>query len=78
MEELTADMDFRTKTSRKHAGGCIETSNRTWLFCGQDMPSHDYSAPRGHMYTIEDVRNTLRNRTPDEHTHDMQPATCWA
>ena len=39
--------------------------------------SHDYSAPRGHHYAVEDVRNTLRTGSPMTDSEGPQPATCW-
>ena len=40
--------------------------------------SWDYTMPRGHMHTIEDMTRTLRTGAPDtETTGSNQPGTCW-
>lgn len=40
--------------------------------------SWEYTLPRGHMYTIEDMTRTLRTGAPDtETTGSNQPGTCW-
>lgn len=78
--KLTANMDFKSK----HMGNVVEDILETRpamvvLWAGYPF-ALDYMAPRGHMYAIEDVRNTLRTGSPDLHTHEnnMQPNTCWA
>ncbi len=73
----TADMDFRSK----HLGNMPEDvlaqrPEMVVLWAGYAF-AQDYSAPRGHMYTLEDMRATLRTGSPDENTKDMQPSTCW-
>ena len=40
--------------------------------------SWDYTTPRGHMHTVEDMTRTLRTGAPDtETTGSNQPGTCW-
>ncbi len=40
--------------------------------------SWDYTTPRGHMHTIEDMTRSLRTGAPDtETTGSNQPGTCW-
>ncbi len=73
----TANMDFRSK----HLGNMPEDvlANRpemVALWAGYAF-AQDYSAPRGHMHAVEDIRATLRTGSPDANTKDMQPATCW-
>ncbi|CAK7017892.1 MAG: Cytochrome c-552 [Desulfovibrio sp.] len=73
----TQEMDFRSK----HLGNAPEDSLESRpamvvLWAGYAF-SRDYSAPRGHAYTIEDMRNTLRTGTPKNGEGDLQPATCW-
>lgn len=73
----TADTDFRSK----HLGNAPEDilaarPEMVILWAGYAF-SRDYSAPRGHMHTIEDIQTTLRTGTPDSTTPDMQPGTCW-
>ena len=74
----TKEMDFRSK----HLGNMPEDvlaarPQMVVLWAGYAF-SRDYSAPRGHMHTIEDITHTLRTGTPDADHEDMQPATCWA
>ena len=73
----TGEMDF----SSKHLGNRPEDvlASRpamVVLWAGYAF-SRDYSAPRGHMYTIDDMRSTLRTGTPANGQGDLQPATCW-
>lgn len=40
--------------------------------------SWDYTTPRGHMHTIEDMTRSLRTGAPDTETSGSnQPGTCW-
>ena len=73
----TKDMDFKSK----HLGNTFEDvledrPEMVILWAGYAF-AMDYSAPRGHMYTITDVTETLRTGSPDDTTPDMQPGTCW-
>lgn len=75
--EKTNEMDFKSK----HLGNVHEDilksrPSMVVLWAGYAF-SRDYYAPRGHMYTVEDVTNTLRTGTPDNEHKDLQPATCW-
>ncbi|MCS6210033.1 ammonia-forming nitrite reductase cytochrome c552 subunit [Shewanella baltica] len=38
----------------------------------------DYNAPRGHMYAITDVRNTLRTGAPSNAEDGPMPMACWS
>ncbi|MBR9729383.1 ammonia-forming nitrite reductase cytochrome c552 subunit [Shewanella intestini] len=38
----------------------------------------DYNAPRGHMYAITDIRNTLRTGAPKSDTDGPMPMACWS
>lgn len=74
----TADMDFKSK----HLGNVPEDAlelrpEMVVLWAGYAF-SRDYSAPRGHMHALEDMRNTLRTGTPENGEGEMQPGTCWA
>lgn len=73
----TGEMDFKSK----HLGNAPEDvlasrPNMVVLWAGYAF-SRDYTAPRGHMYTVEDMRNTLRTGTPVDGKGDLQPGTCW-
>jgi nitrite reductase (cytochrome c-552) len=75
----TAEMDYKSK----HLGNTFEDPlsarpDMVILWAGYAF-SRDYNAPRGHYYTIEDMRNTLRVGAPGvDDLKDMQPATCWS
>lgn len=38
----------------------------------------DYNAPRGHMYTVTDLRNTLRTGAPTGPDNGPMPMACWS
>lgn len=38
----------------------------------------DYNAPRGHMYAVTDVRNTLRTGAPKSDEDGPMPMACWS
>ncbi len=38
----------------------------------------DYNAPRGHMYAVTDVRNTLRTGAPKSAEDGPMPMACWS
>lgn len=76
--KMTQNMDFRSKHLGNMPEDVLESRPEMVVLWAGYAFSRDYSAPRGHMHAIEDVRNTLRTGTPDEHTADMQPATCWS
>lgn len=40
--------------------------------------SKDYLTPRGHMYSVEDVRKSLRTGAPTDANPGVQPASCWS
>ncbi|MDR1677441.1 MAG: ammonia-forming cytochrome c nitrite reductase [Deltaproteobacteria bacterium] len=75
----TSEMDFKSK----HMGNNLQDvladrPDMTILWAGYAF-SRDYNAPRGHFYTIEDMRKTLRVGAPGiDELKDMQPATCWS
>ncbi len=73
----TREMDFRSK----HLGNVpqdvlSERPAMVVLWAGYAF-SRDYSAPRGHAYTLDDMRATLRTGTPVNGEGDLQPGTCW-
>ncbi|MDR1545112.1 MAG: ammonia-forming cytochrome c nitrite reductase [Deltaproteobacteria bacterium] len=75
----TAEMDFQSK----HLGNVPQNSlserpDMVILWAGYAF-ARDYSAPRGHYYTIEDMRSTLRTASPGvDGQGDLQPSTCWS
>ncbi|MDR0882390.1 MAG: ammonia-forming cytochrome c nitrite reductase [Candidatus Adiutrix sp.] len=74
----TQEMDFKSK----HLGNQPEDvlasrPNMVVLWAGYAF-ARDYSAPRGHWYTIEDMLTTLRTGAPGvAGQKDLQPSTCW-
>lgn len=74
----TKEMDFRSKHLGNMPEDVLESRPEMVVLWAGYAFSRDYSAPRGHMYTIEDVTHTLRTGTPDHEHKDMQPSTCWA
>ncbi|MDR1920593.1 MAG: ammonia-forming cytochrome c nitrite reductase [Candidatus Adiutrix sp.] len=74
----TKEMDFRSK----HLGNAPDDAlahrpDMVILWAGYAF-SRDYSAPRGHWHTIEDMRATLRVGSPGiDGQKDLQPGTCW-
>ncbi len=73
----TEESDFRSK----HLGNAPEDvlearPNMVILWAGYAF-SRDYSAPRGHWYAVNDVRNTLRTGAPGLDEKELQPSTCW-
>ncbi|MDR1045784.1 MAG: ammonia-forming cytochrome c nitrite reductase [Candidatus Adiutrix sp.] len=75
----TREMDFKSK----YLGSVMDDvlahrPEMVVLWAGYAF-SRDYSAPRGHWYTIEDMRQTLRVGAPGvDGQGDLQPGTCWA
>lgn len=72
-----ADTTFRSKYGGSGLIDALEDNPRlVILFAGYAF-ARDYNQPRGHVFAVEDVHNTLRTGTPDENTPDMQRASCW-
>lgn len=75
---MTANMDFRSKHLGNMQHDVLEERPEMVILWAGYAFSRDYSAPRGHMHALEDIRNTLRTGTPGlDGNADMQPATCW-
>ena len=74
----TKEMNFSSKHLGNTTEDVLESRPEMVLLWAGYAFSRDYSAPRGHMYAIEDVTHTLRTGTPDHDHKDMQPSTCWA
>ncbi len=73
----TADTNFASKhLGNKFQDVLEERPEMVILWAGYAF-SQDYSAPRGHAYAIEDIRNTLRTGAPMTDDDGPQPATCW-
>ncbi|MDL2221011.1 ammonia-forming cytochrome c nitrite reductase [Parabacteroides sp. OttesenSCG-928-N08] len=74
----TAEMDFRSKHLGNMPEDVLEARPEMVLLWAGYAFARDYSAPRGHMFAIEDIRATLRTGTPVEESDGPQPATCWS
>ena len=76
--QRTKEMDY----SSKHLGNKFEDvlaarPEMVAVWAGY-LFSRDYNAPRGHWYTIEDMRATLRTGAPGVgELKDIQLAACW-
>ncbi len=75
--KMTQNMDFRSKHLGNMFDDVLEQRPEMVVLWAGYAFSRDYSAPRGHMHAIEDVRNTLRTGTPENGEGEMQPGTCW-
>lgn len=75
--KMTQNMDFKSKHLGNVPEDILEARPEMVVLWAGYAFSRDYSAPRGHMHAIEDVRNTLRTGTPEHGEGDMQPGTCW-
>ena len=74
----TKNMDFRSKHLGNVTEDILESRPEMVVLWAGYAFSREYTAPRGHMYAIEDVTHTLRTGTPDCENSDMQPSTCWS
>lgn len=73
----TKEMDFRSKHLGNMPEDVLENRPEMVVLWAGYAFARDYSAPRGHMFAIEDVTHTLRTGTPGADEKDMQPSTCW-
>lgn len=74
----TKETDFRSKYLGNAPEDVLESRpNMVVLWAGYAF-ALDYSAPRGHWYTLSDMRASLRTGAPGvNEAKDMQPGTCW-
>jgi len=75
--KMTQNMDFRSKHLGNMFDDVLEDRPEMVVLWAGYAFSRDYSAPRGHMHAVEDIRNSLRTGTPENGEGDMQPGTCW-
>jgi len=71
------DMDFKSKHHGNNFHDVLEERPEMIILWAGYLFSRDYSAPRGHMYAIEDLRASLRTGTPVHATDGPQSAACW-
>ncbi len=74
----TENMDFRSKYMGNQFDDVLEKRPEMVILWAGYAFAKDYSAPRGHMYTIKDVTASLRTGTPVKPEDGPQPATCWS
>jgi len=75
--KMTQNTDFKSKHMGNMMDDVLEHRPEMVVLWAGYAFSRDYSAPRGHMHAIEDMRNSLRTGTPENGEGDMQPGTCW-
>lgn len=75
-EQMT-DTSFRSKHLGSQRRDLLEENPRmVILFAGYAF-SKDYNLARGHTYSVQDVRESLRTGAPMEAGEGPMPATCW-
>lgn len=74
----TADTGFRSKYLGNAPTDLLAEDPRLVVLWAGYGFSKDYSAPRGHYYAIDDIRNTLRTGGPMKPDEGAQPSTCWS
>ncbi len=74
----TQNTDFKSKHYGNQFEDILEKRPDMVILWAGYAFAKDYSAPRGHMYTVSDVRQSLRTGTPVKPEDGPQPATCWA
>ncbi len=74
----TKEMDFSSKHLGNKPEDVLESRPEMVVLWAGYAFSRDYSAPRGHMFALEDMYKTLRVGTPNEDNKDLQPSTCWS
>lgn len=72
-----ADTSFRSKHLGSQRRDLLQESPQfVILFAGYAF-SRDYNLSRGHTYSVQDVRESLRIGAPMEKGDGVMPATCW-
>ncbi|MCL1861693.1 MAG: ammonia-forming cytochrome c nitrite reductase subunit c552 [Proteobacteria bacterium] len=76
--QKTRETDYKSKYLGNAPEDVLESRpNMVVLWAGYAF-SRDYSAPRGHWYTLYDMRKSLRTGAPGVGDNkDLQPGTCW-
>lgn len=73
----TANMDFKSKHMGNMREDVLESRPEMVVLWAGYAFAMDYEAPRGHMFAVNDVRNTLRTGSPFKEEENNQPGTCW-
>ena len=66
-----------TDKSEEIVDALAQDPNMVILWAGYGF-AKDYNAPRGHMYAITDMRNTLRTGAPADAEDGPMPMACWS
>ena len=75
--ENTAEMDFASKHLGNTMVDTLEKDPRLVVLWAGYGFSKDYNAPRGHMYAITDLRQSLRTGAPKSPEDGPMPNACW-
>lgn len=67
----------KTKDSGKPEDALAEDPNLVVLWAGYPF-AKDYNKPRGHFFTITDIRQTLRTAAPKTAADGPLPMACWS
>ena len=73
----TTDTNFRSYLNGNKLVDMLEEDpNLVILWAGYGF-SKDYNQPRGHMYAVSDLQNSLRTGAPTGKGTGPMPSTCW-
>ena len=73
----TKEGDFKSKYNGNTMIDMLEVDPRLVVMWAGYGFSKDYNQGRGHIYAIEDLRNTLRTGGPTGDNDGPMPSTCW-
>ncbi len=73
----TSDTTLETKYNGNVMIDMLERHPEKVVLWAGYLFSADYTQGRGHYYSIDDIRQTLRTGAPEEPHEGPQPATCW-
>lgn len=74
----TSDTSFRSKYNGSQMIDMLEFSPRMVVLWAGYGFSKEYTQGRGHYYSIEDIRASLRTGAPVEGKSSPMPNTCWS
>lgn len=74
----TVESNFQSELNGHSRGDILEQRPEMVILWAGYAFSKDYCTPRGHMYSVDDLRTSLRTGAPATDTDGPQPATCWA
>lgn len=74
----TADTGFYTLFNGNRSVDILERDPEMVILWAGYAFSKSYSTPRGHMYSVRDIRKSLRSGSPAGPDEGPQRAACWA